>query len=106
MAEPDDVGIDKQKILKSVASAGKPAPSAAPAPSPVPAAAAPAAAPPVPMPSARRRRDIVATVVLFMVGAPWLAMGIFGSMKWASLLGGAMIAVSLLSFVLLAGRRR
>lgn len=99
MAEHDDVGIDKQKILKNIAqeSASPPAPaSAAP---PKAADAAPSAPAPAvePSPAAFREsfwdhRHSIATLVLCMIGVLWLVIGITGRVPLGLVLGPVFIA--------------
>lgn len=112
MPEPDDVGIDKQKILKNIANEAGPA-SAAPAPAPAKAEPAPAPAPvAVPPPAAAPRESIwdhrhsLAMLILCMIGVLWLVVGITGKVPLGLVLGPLFLAAAAFGIIgnLLRGR--
>jgi hypothetical protein len=114
VAEPDDVGIDKQKILKNVSAAANEPPRATPA-KPVPAPptktpSRPVAVPPppavtlpAPKPGVWDHRQAIATLVLCMIGVLWLVVGLAGKMTFAVLagvvfVGGGAVSLGMLLF--------
>ncbi|GEM_PF-6932355 len=107
MAEPEDVGIDKQKVLQSVSGAtppSSPSPPKTTAPSPAKGEEAPPTAPPPPAapPRVRRNRDVAATLVFFLCGLAWIIAGFAGKMVWAKFAGGGLLLLGVVSAVLLA----
>lgn len=110
MPGPEDVGVDKQKVLKSVAEgAAAPAPVHRPPPAKPRTVAAPASPPPAPPPaplSMWRHRHWFSTVILGTVGALWLGSGLVGKWRLGIAIGTGLLAVTVLSLALLVLRGR
>ena len=101
MAAPEDAGVDKQGVLRSVSeSAQAPKTSTGPlTPASLPSA------PPAPEGRVWGHRHILATLVICVVGLLWLAGGLAGGILPATIVGAALVLASVVSLILLRFRK-